>query len=352
MNRSRGNFGLSAGLSVLLCAALGVMPAFAGPVALGPAGDFNIFVFGDDTQGNSDTEGRVAVGGNAFFSASGWTIGTQASGSTTNLIVGGSLSNQFNTVRGNVLVNGNVSWTGPTIQGSLAVNGNASFGNSGGQINGPVDVFGTYSAPNYFPSNQNPATVTPLPFNFASVKTQLQNESNYLASLTPNGTTAINFQAVSLTATGPQGLYVFDVTGAQLAAAANHGLSISAPSGSTVVVNVDGTADSFQSMGISLAGVDNQHVLYNFSQATSLTVNQIGIEGTILAPNAAVNFAGGQINGSLIAQSVTGQGESHLHLFVGNLPVNPIPEPSTFVLAACGLAAFAGIKAYRRRAGK
>ncbi|HVU86142.1 MAG TPA: choice-of-anchor A family protein [Pirellulales bacterium] len=325
--------------------------ALAGPLALGPAGDFNIFVFGDDTQGNSDTEGRVAVGGNAFFSGSGWTIGSAISSSTTNLIVGGSLSNQFNTVTGSVLVNGNVTWPGPSIHGSLFVNGNANFGNSGGQINGTVDVVGTYTKPaNGFPPNQSPPTVTPLPFNFAAVKTSLQGESTYLASLTPNGTTTVNFGALALTATGPtNSFYVFDVTGAQMAAAASHGLSITAPSGSTVVVNVDGTSDSMTSMGISLNGVDNQHVLYNFSQATSLTVNQIGIEGTILAPNANVNFAGGQINGSLIAQSVTGQGESHNHLFIGNLPTNPIPEPSTFVLAACGLAAFAGTRAYRAR---
>ena len=49
-------------------------------------------------------------------------------------------------------------------------------------------------------------------------------------------------------------------------------------------MNVDGATDSFQSMGISLNGVDNQHVLYNFPQATGLTVIQIGIEGTILPP--------------------------------------------------------------------
>jgi choice-of-anchor A domain-containing protein len=335
---------------LILSLAMGTQLALAGPLALGPAADFNIFVFGDDTQGNSDTEGRVAVGGNAYFSASGWTIGTQASGSTTNLIVGGNLSNTYNTVHGNVLVNGNVAWTGPTIQGSLAVNGNANFGNSGGQINGPVDVVGTYTAPNYFPANQHPATVTPLPFNFASVKTSLQGESNYLAGITPNGNTAVSFGALVLTASGPtNSFYVFDVTGAQMTAAAGHGLSITVPTGSTVVVNVDGTSDSMTSMGISLNGVDNQHVLYNFSQATSLTVNQIGIEGTILAPNAAVNFINGQINGSLIAQSIAGQGESHQHLFIGNLPTNPIPEPSTFVLAACGLAAFAGARAYRAR---
>ena len=34
---------------------------------LGIANDFNIFVFGDHTQSNVDSEGRVAVGGNATY---------------------------------------------------------------------------------------------------------------------------------------------------------------------------------------------------------------------------------------------------------------------------------------------
>ena len=345
MNRLRG-CSIVFTAFVFLSSAIAHHSAKAGPVALGPASDFNIFVFGDDTQGNSDTEGRVAVGGNANF-AIGWTIGNQAAGNTTNLIVGGNLFNENNTVKGNVLVNGSVTWQTPTIQGSLSVNGGANFNGGGGQINGPVNVVGTYAAPGYFPANQSPPTVTPLPFSFASVKTSLQNESTYLSTLTPNGSIAIGS---GLTLTGPgqsSGFYVFDVTGAQLAAAAGFGLSITAPGGSTVVVNVDGTSDSFQGLAVMLNGVDNPHVLYNFSQATSLTLNHIGVEGTILAPNANVNFAGGQINGSLIAQSVTGQGESHLHLFTGTLPVNPVPEPSTIVLAACGLAALVGTRTYR-----
>jgi len=323
------------------------MSAVAGPLALGPAADFNVFVFGNNTQSNSDTEGRVAVGGDANFTlhGSGWSIGTKSPGNTNNLIVGGTLTNQYNTVHGGVLVGGNVNWNTPTISGNLAVNGNVSFGNGGGSIGGTVDIVGTYSGPSYLLQNAVPPSVTPLPFSFAAVKTQLQSESTYLASLAPTGTTTMNFSQVMLSATGPQnGFYVFNVTGAQLAAGS--GLSITAPSGSTVVVNVDGTTDSFQNMGISLNGVDNQHVLYNFHQATNLTLNGIGIEGTILAPWANVNFINGQINGSLIAQSLTGGGESHLHLFQGNLPVNPIPEPSTVVLAAIGLAAL-GIVARR-----
>ena len=81
----------------------------------------------------------------------------------------------------------------------------------------------------YFPANQSPPSVTPLPFSFAGVKTSVQGESNYLSTLTPNGTTTFNFGLLP-SASGPQnGLYVFDVTGAQLAAAAGFGLTITVP---------------------------------------------------------------------------------------------------------------------------
>ena len=338
-------------LAPLVCGTIGYLPAQAGFVGLGPAVDFNVFVFGDDTQQNTDSEGRIAVGGNANFGPSGYTVASSVSASTDNMIVGGNFSNVNNTVHGGLLVNGNVDWTTPSLTGRLAVNGYANFGNSGGTVAGPVNVVGTYTAPSYFPHNASPPSVTPLPFSFSDVKTYLQGESDYLSTIAPNGTTTISSQQVLLNATGSSGTYVFDVHGSDLAAAAGHGLSITVPAvagGSTVIVNVDGTAGSFQSMGISLNGVDNQHVLYNFYQASSLTINTIGIEGTILAPGAAINFQGGQINGTLIGQSVTGSGEAHLHLFQGTLPSQPIPEPSTIVLAICGAVALVATGCARR----
>ena len=330
--------------------ALGSASAEAGFTNLGPAGDFNLFLFGNNTQYNSDVEGRLAVGGNIDFTTKGtsFTVGSKSSTNTTNLIVGGNFKNQYNTLTGGMLVNGNVDWNGPTISGVVNVNGNANFHNGGGSIGGKVNVVGTYTAPNYFPPNAATPAVTPLPFSFSDVQAYLQSESAYLASLTPNGTTKISFQQVQLTASGPSNaLYVFNVLGSDLTAAAGHGLSITAPAGSTVVVNVNGTTNNFNSMGITLNGVDRQHVLYNFNQSTSLYIDSISIEGSILAPYSSVNFNNGQLNGTLIANNLTGGGESHLHLFQGTLP-NPVPEPSTLVLGACG-AALAGAAMWRRR---
>lgn len=333
--------------------ALNVAPVAASFVNLGPAGDFNLFVFGNNTQFNSDVEGPLAVGGNVDFTTKGtsFTVASKSPGNQVNLVVGGNFKNQWNSLTGGMLVNGNVDWMGPTISGSTSVNGNANFYNSGGSIGLSVNVVGTYTAPNYFPQNAGSPVVTPLPFDFGDVQSYLQSESSYLSSLTPNGITKIVSHEVHLTASGPAGLYVFNVLGSDMSAAAHHSLNITAPAGSTVVVNVDGTVNNFESMGIFLTGVDRQHVLYNFHQATSLLVDAISVEGTILAPYASVNFNNGQINGTLIANHLTGGGESHLHLFQGSLP-SPVPEPSTLVLGACGGLLAVGAAGRRRRRGQ
>ena len=325
---------------------LAVSPAQASFVNLGPAGDFNVFVLNDNTQSGSDAEGRVAVGNNAHLST--YSVASHMGSGTDNLIVGGNLTKVSTNFHGDLLVNGNVDWNTPTISGRVAVNGNATF-TGGGNIVGPVTVAGTYTAPPWFPAN-NPGT-TPLPFAFGEVGDYLISQSAYLASLPANGTTTISFEQVHLTANNPGDTYVsFNVTGAEMAAADGAGLFITAPAGATVVVNVSGTIDSMASMGIFLTGVDQQHVLYNFFEATSLTLAAIGVEGSILAPLADVNFASGNIDGTLIARNLTGMGESHDFLFEGDLPLNPVPEPSTILLGLSGLAALAVHGLRRRRA--
>jgi len=72
-------------------------------------------------------------------------------------------------------------------------------------------------------------------------------------------------------------------------------------------------------------------VLYNFYQATSLTINSISIEESVLAPYANIDFAGGDINGTMIGNEINGSGKSHNYLFDGNLP-NAVPEPSSVVM--------------------
>ena len=332
--------------SCLLACLLMISPAKAAFINLGPAGDFNVYVVNNNTQTGSDAQGKVAVGGNANLGS--FTVASSMPNNTNNLIVGGNLTNSGTTFHGGLFVNGNVNWASPTILGKATVNGNATF-TGGGTLVGPVSVAGTYSAPGYFPANQNVThTPTPMPFDFADVSSYLVSEAQHLSTLPANGTTAISFNQVHLTANDPNAAYVsFNVTGAQMAAAAGAGLFINAPVGSTVVVNISGTADSMTNMGIFLTGVDKQHVLYNFYEANSLTLSGIGVLGTILAPLATVNFTGA-IDGTLIANNLSGTGESHHFLFQGNLPLLPVPEPSSVVLAICGLVGLAVHRLARR----
>ena len=75
---------------------------------LGVAGGFNVFVFGNDSQSGTDTQGRVAAGGNATFSnySEGSSL-TNSHGTRDEFIAGGNLSFSSGTV-----ANGNVVYGG------------------------------------------------------------------------------------------------------------------------------------------------------------------------------------------------------------------------------------------------
>jgi choice-of-anchor A domain-containing protein len=136
--------------------------------------------------------------------------------------------------------------------------------------------------------------------------------SSRLASLAVNGTTTIEpWGGVMLRGTAPD-VNVFQVsassfTGAKL-------LSIDAPAGSLAVVNISGGSATFTGFGHSFSGGIDQHgVLYNFPEATSLTAYGYGFWGTVLAPQAHINFSNGSWDGGIYARSLTGNAEGHIN---------------------------------------
>jgi choice-of-anchor A domain-containing protein/RHS repeat-associated protein len=247
--------------------------------------EFSELVFGNDTRSYTDVQGRVAVGGTGTFT--GFSVGT-------------SLTDSDGT-RDDLIVGGNLSYTnGQVFNGNVRSGGTATL-SSWGHPNG-----------GYIAGN---------PLDFTDLKAQAVGTSSYLAGLSATNSSA--FQYGTLTLTGTKSVSVINVSGSQLATA--NSINLSAPSGGILVINVSGTADKMQYAGMNLSGTTNANVIWNFYEATTLTIAGIGVKGTVLAPSATVSFSNGNIDGSLIANNVSGSGEIHYHLYAG-----PQGEASVF----------------------
>lgn len=288
------NMGLC-GRTAGLAGMLGLTSGVAQAVGFGAASPFNVFVFEGMTESNVDSEGRVAVGGNAFL---------------TNFGVGSAFSSNPSSAGNSLVVGGNLSYSG----------GEVHFGNVvyGGLLSG------TPAVPNGTLTQSGGAV------DFTATRNSLVAYSTYWAGLASTGATSYPYGAVNLVGTDAN-LNIFDLSGADLASA--WGVTIDAPAGSTVLVNIDGTADSFDNLGINFDDLNNdgtgrtdkQRVLFNFYTATSLAISGISVKGSILAPNAAVTFGNGNVEGNLIARELTGSGEAHNFLFNGSLPEMSVP---------------------------
>ncbi|NJD22136.1 MAG: choice-of-anchor A family protein [Melioribacter sp.] len=247
---------------------------------LGTAKDYNLFVIEDANQPSSDTQGKVAVGRDAYFAT--YSMGDQLPANSGDvLIVGRDL----------------------TFVSGAVYNGNVVYGHSTNLPQSSVSITGGTLRKD-------------SPIDFAVEKSYLQNLSTTLSGYTVNGTTAFQYGGISLTGTDPF-LNVFIVSGASLSTANN--IAIDVPNGSVVLVNISGTSLSWTG-GLTVTGTAITNVLYNFYQATDITISGIDIKGSVLAPFAAVNFVSGVINGQMICHSLTGSGQFNYALFGGHIP--------------------------------
>lgn len=314
---------------------LSVCAGLAQASSLGVAGNYNVFTFGN-FSGSSDTEGRIAVGGTATLN--GFGVGSNVSSDPSlpySLVVGGSLSFQNSTVNG-----GGIAAGGAATLTNVAVNGNVDavggLTTVNGQVNGNIAYKGSYSPSNSGVSgtvNNSTAPISGI-VDFSGTQTALLASSAAWSSLATNGTIATPYSQLVLTGSNAS-LDIFNITAALLAASTS-GITISAPSGATVLVNVNGTSASFPNTGFSVQGTPDQDVLFNFFNATSLTGSG-GFNASILAPQANFTFNSGQINGNVVAYSMSGSGETHWQPFVGSLPaVVATPEPGTILLMSAG----------------
>ena len=155
------------------------------------------------------------------------------------------------------------------------------------------------------------------PIDFASRFEQLRALSTQLAARPANGTTTLEpWGGIMLRGTDPQ-LNVFQVPASAFTGAAL--LSLDAPAGSLVVINISGSSATFTGFGQTFSGgIDQQGVLFNFVDATAISASGYGFWGTVLAPFARVTFNNGSWDGGLYAVSLTGNAEGHINPLAGH----------------------------------
>ncbi|MDP6479122.1 MAG: choice-of-anchor A family protein [Phycisphaerales bacterium] len=249
---------------------------------LGEADGFTVFVLNNYQGNNTDCTGRIAVGKDAQFN---------------NMGVGSSLSNSAGT-RDDLIVGDDLTWNnGQNFNGNTQV-GDQTQLNSVGTPNGTVD------------SN--------VPIDFDAAETALEALSDELAAVPGNGTVTTQWGQIYLTGTDPD-INVFQLDSLDFFPC--YGFHVSAPAGSTVLVNITGGSVMLNWFQPFLTGVTPDHLFFNFPDCTTLQMNGIGWKGSILAPTSTMQFNNGQIDGALVIGDLQGNGESHHMPFTGDLPV-------------------------------
>ena len=313
---------------------------------------YNVFVFGNmGTAANpysSDSQGPVAVGGNAYLQD--FTVAGVTNNGVNALTVGGNLNQLRATDGGNVFVGGNAdfhdgSQGGVTVQGTITVDGTL--------VNAPTQYVG-------------PRLTGPSPLDFLTAQTLIDSASTALSHGTGGSVGAVvynnafNQKELDFTGTDPV-LNVFNVSGDALSqiggvlpdfSDGGGSLHINVPTGATAIINVSGLNVNFGHPGnfgffcdgIACTNQDAGTVLFNFFEAQTLSMQSV--LGTILAPFADVTYTNGQALGSVIAGSLGGPlyrtGEFHEIAFVGTL--GSIPAPAALPLMLVGLLGVFGLR--------
>jgi choice-of-anchor A domain-containing protein len=285
-------------------------------IDLGVANGYSAFIFGNigssGTSGFTSVGGSLAAGGNIYLDS--YSVGTNKKpGSAANtLVAGGNLN----------IGNGTINGTG---------------------VYGVSNANGTVTAPSWYPtgtfSKGNASTL-----NFAAAQQQLTTLSGDVAKLQSNGTVISQYGNMTLVGNVNADVNVFTIAANDL-----HNLTLDLSSlKSTASIIINGTATNITMSG----GFDNfgsfaDRTLFNFANATTTSLNNVGINGSILAPNSA--FSGsGSMNGTLVANSVSSINYGHVSMNgagFNTVSVSAVPEPGTYAMLLAGL----GLLAFMRR---
>jgi len=335
---------------------------------------YNVISFGDfgsSTQayGDADSQGPMAIGGNAYINA--FNVSPAVPNAPYGIVTGGNLSfanaaaynssgAQWAASYSGANINGNAFVGGSAILGpdqSLTTNCGTGFALScagGWSIEGNLTVNGTLTARDGAATGMVTANAgATSPINFANLQTTLEAASTALNVLPTGTVSGGNHAPLVLTGTS-QFVNVFTVTAAQLALMSS--LDVDIPAGSLAVVNVDDSAVSIAAVGFDCNDgpctvAEAEAILFNMPNATALTLNEIGLAGSVLAPFANVTATNGNIEGSIAANAIVSAADYGTQ---GGFeyewqPLDPIAEPGSLLILAGGLLSLAFWRRLRRR---
>lgn len=284
----------------------------------GPAHAFNALVFGDFSAVGGDTDGRLAVGGNADIPSNysvghavyGHAISNLVGNAVDMFIVGGDLDDGTWGVNGNIVLGGERT-------------GSKRWMANGNVVRKVVPV--TFTEEGNVPSDGSGMSFTDL-------RTNLLARSASFAALEDRGVLVKDTSTpYHLTLTGTNTtLNVFNLTAAEWSVSGTD-IAISAPEGATVLVNVHGEGPvTITNGGMLVSGTTREYVLVNYADALSVNTSGFTHEGSVLAPKADATFSGGAINGRAVfggtVATVTGF-EFHNFFFLGDICTGSEPPP-------------------------
>lgn len=304
--------------------------------------DFNVFSRSTiGTAGSpygSDYQGAAGSVGNAFFN--GFSLRDIASSSPSlaqSFYGGGTFTLGGAVTNGGIEVAGNVTLNSASIAGTIT-SGGSLFGSGGGTVNGHVTLAGGNLAGPTLTLNGGLTTGAAFvpTVDVGGVSSFLLAQSNAAAALADNNTLVnINFGGEYLVNLNP-GVNVVSIAASALGAANNYGFTVNgagAP-GATLIINVvGGGAATLDSTTWTYSnGASSLRTLLNYNGATSLALSG-GNKVNFLAPNAAVHYSSGVVEGNLYAGSLTGSGQVN---WIGGFE-GTIPSPSAFIALGGGL---------------
>jgi choice-of-anchor A domain-containing protein/uncharacterized repeat protein (TIGR01451 family) len=319
---------------------------------LAPAGKFNVFTQSNVTLVTNESEGPIAIGGNLTVAGNYQVAFTNVGDvQVSNIPIGLVVAGGVTLTSGQLQVNnkGYVkigTCTGLTVW--YKDNNNAfspiritkssdTYPSPSAwiQINNQADGWVGYEQPNPVSSTNNPVCEA-SPVNFTSAFASLKTNSTNLAQCQGVALVTENANGDLLTNISGQNLYldlpanpttakprIWNVSGTDLNAINELNLRFTPTASEPLIVNVStGTAFTWNVKNQNVSGT-MKYIIWNFPNATTLNIEgNATIEGSILAPNAAVVKTVNQSNieGQLIAQTYNQSGgEMHHYPFEGNV---------------------------------